>query len=111
MVAVVLVLCSLFLLLFLTKDGDLVSRRNLARIQNGMTKGQVESILGPPTEGYVDVSSSLRYKGIPAKEAGIWKGKKFELSVWFDAGGLSLHKAGRSSETGFLDWLHELLSW
>ena len=110
--AFILVISSLLFLLFLTRDGDVISRRNFGKIENGMTKGQVESILGPPSEGCFDVSSGgLKYKGVPAREAGVWKGKKFELSVWFDAGGLVLHKDGRSSESGIVDRLHDWLGW
>jgi hypothetical protein len=110
-VAFILVISSLLFLLFLTRDGDAMSRRNFGKIENGMTRDQIESILGPPTEGYFGLGSGLKFKGVPTKEAGVWKGKKFELSVWFDAGGLVLHKAGRSSESGILDRLHDWLGW
>jgi hypothetical protein len=94
-----------------------VTSANLRRIRQGMSKAEVESILGPPDEFPVDGTAKLNFDIRPRLEppcpelnAGVWRSNQSVIIIGFDGSGHVTKTSGAfgSFDERFFDDLRAL---
>lgn len=113
-------LLSFYVFLWLNGPPYRITYESFARIKEGMTEKEVESIFGVPAGDYETKKRPplpnhhlLTPTTVPC-EVKVWKGNGLTICIWFDAGGKVLDSRSvgwvseESSET-FLDKLRRLL--
>ena len=111
-IAACLVVVGFALLTLLAKCP--VTRENGEKIETGMTKQQVEALLGGPAGDYsggwyvAEWPDGLNGGWLPREE---WVGNRVAIAVWFADNQVFATKFGkvRPSGQGFWGWLHRLL--
>jgi hypothetical protein len=95
-------------------QSDPITEANYWRIQNGMTKGEVEAFLGEPVfESNASLIVSVGGKDVVAS-GWTWIGERHQLVVYYDEAGVVRHKQfalDHYAEPTFFDHLRSWLGW
>jgi hypothetical protein len=112
-----LAFAAIYAFCWLTAPRHRITEENFARIKEGMTEKEVESILGVPAGNYETKkrmplpAHDLFVPTVPC-ETKVWEGNGLVITIWFDAEGKVFHSrigGWSSEEPTFLDMLRRLL--
>src|SRR5437867_394492 len=89
----VAILGGIFLALKVVASGGSVNQANVQRIKKGMSKSEVEALLGLP-QRYQKCEAKFWDTGETATEAGQWQEDGYAIEVYFDAGARVVRRQG-----------------